>query len=423
MGAYTVKVEGKEYDVDAPDEKTAWKWANAYHSKPVVASETKESPASIRNIAGAAIEPNLALLSGAVATPLAGLAGIAGALAPGPAGQGADWTRAVQNRLTYEPSTEGGKVATEAISYPFRKYGEGTEWVGGQVSDIAGPTAGAATKTALDIAPAAILSRFGKQTPQAETTLGKQGASMMQKAFKPYREDLASGDAQRAISTMLRERIQPTEAGMDTTRNLVRQLNNSVEARIAQSPETVNVARVGSYLQKPHQQAQTQVNPSTDVAAVRSVWDDFSRNAARGQTEIPAMRAHELKKGTYRQLGAKSYGEVGSMTTEAQKALARGLREETMSKVPGAMPALKREASLMNVLDVAEKRVLTQMNNNPTGLALLANNKSAFLAFLADRSAAFKGRLAQMLYDMGDPQAAQMAVQSGAQAQINPSDR
>lgn len=35
MGAYTVTVGGQEYDVDAPDEKTAWKWANATHFKAI----------------------------------------------------------------------------------------------------------------------------------------------------------------------------------------------------------------------------------------------------------------------------------------------------------------------------------------------------------------------------------------------------
>lgn len=33
MGEWTVTVGGKDYDVTAPDEKTAWKWANATHQK------------------------------------------------------------------------------------------------------------------------------------------------------------------------------------------------------------------------------------------------------------------------------------------------------------------------------------------------------------------------------------------------------
>ena len=38
--AFVVKVGDTEYDVDAPDERTAWNWANAMHSKQTAASET-----------------------------------------------------------------------------------------------------------------------------------------------------------------------------------------------------------------------------------------------------------------------------------------------------------------------------------------------------------------------------------------------
>ena len=46
MAEFTVTVEGTDYDVSAPDEKTAWKWANAEHKK--APTPLPERPADLR---------------------------------------------------------------------------------------------------------------------------------------------------------------------------------------------------------------------------------------------------------------------------------------------------------------------------------------------------------------------------------------
>lgn len=92
-------------------------------------SATQKKPESLgTTLLGGALEPNAALLSGAIAQPLSGLAGIAGSLLPGPAGQGADWTRNVQHALTYAPRTEGGKQLPAALSSGMTALGN---WASG----------------------------------------------------------------------------------------------------------------------------------------------------------------------------------------------------------------------------------------------------------------------------------------------------
>lgn len=44
MGAFTVSVGGKDYDVDAPDETTAWKWAKATHLKGIASEGQQVKP-------------------------------------------------------------------------------------------------------------------------------------------------------------------------------------------------------------------------------------------------------------------------------------------------------------------------------------------------------------------------------------------
>lgn len=100
----------------------------------------------------------------ALAGPLAGLAGIAGSLLPGQTGQGARVSEAVQSGLTYEPRSPGGQVLKTAGGFLPSLIGKGADAAGQKVSDVTGsPAAGAATNTAIQMAPALLLrGRAGK---------------------------------------------------------------------------------------------------------------------------------------------------------------------------------------------------------------------------------------------------------------------
>lgn len=362
-----------------------------------------ESPYSAKNLAGAAVEPNLSMLSGMVAAPVSGLAGIVGTLIPGHEGQGAEWAEQVGQALTYSPRTEGGRTATEAISYPFRKLAEGGEWAGGNVAEMTGsPLAGTVVGTAINALPLA-LSKKTSGEPK-NTIPGKVAARTMQSAVKPTLADLKSGDAKRAVQTMLEEGINPTSGGMEKAAKITSRLNDQVKAAVESSPETVNISNAGSRLREPYAKARSQVNPTADMNAIRNVWDEFRAHPdIAGKMEIPVQLAQQLKTGTYRSLGNKSYGEIGSSATEAQKALARGLRETIAEKVPEVVAPLKRESGLMNVRSVAERRALMEANKNPMGLALLAENPYAWAGFMADKSALFKALTARILYSTANP--------------------
>lgn len=106
----------------------------------------------VKSILGGAIEPNLTMLSGMASTPIAGLTGIAGTILPGPEGQGAKWTKAIADRFTYQPKTEGGQYGLEAISYPFRKLSEGAQYLGEHAANATdSPLVGAGTQTAIEV--------------------------------------------------------------------------------------------------------------------------------------------------------------------------------------------------------------------------------------------------------------------------------
>lgn len=388
---------------------------------PQAPASEKESPRSFLNLAGAAIEPNLTLLSGAVAAPISGYAGMLGGMLPGPPGQAADWTRATQAALTYMPQTEGGRNATSVISYPFEKYGQATDFLGGKTAEVTGsPAAGAAVKTAADVGGPLALARLLRMAPAAETAQGQAAQWLMRKAVKPS-TTLPTQQTRRAMLTMLDEGVNPTMGGMDKGRGLVHEIHPQVQSTIANSAETVNIPTAGSALRNTWSKARRQ--SGADMEAVRGVWDDF-RNLpdVRGNVDIPVQLANELKRGQ-QTIASEGYGQLASSAIEARKDLARGLREQIAAKVPEVVAPLRREADLMNMLEVADPRVRAQANNNPLGLTALSGSKAGAAAFAFDRSALAKGLLARALYGLGDPRAAQATIGAGAAARTQELER
>lgn len=402
--------DGRKFVVTAP-EGASEQEILAYAQKNAPTPEKpldRASTSRVANLVGSAVEPNLSLLTGAVSGPLSGLAGIAGTILPGPQGQGADWVERVQNTLTYKPITEGGKTATEAISYPFRKLSEAADAAGEGTANLTGsPALGAAVNAGIQAGLPMAASRFLPVSPAAETAQGGVSRWLMQKAVKPSTADLESGKATRAFQTMLDEGISATPGGMGKAEQLISALNGQVETAIQNSPARVSTIRAMDPLTKLAQERRMQVNPMDDLNTIRAAGTEFINSPVVGRrTDIPVQLAQELKQGTYKAIGNKAYGEMKSTSIEGQKALARGLREEVANAVPEVKPLLARESDLMNVRDVAKGRTLVSGNRDVQGLAALRiDDPAVWSAVLADRSTAIKSALARMLYGTADPAA------------------
>jgi hypothetical protein len=89
---------------------------------------------------------------------------------------------------------------------------------------------------------------------------------------------------------------------------------------------------------------------------------------------------------------------MGSADVEAQKTLARGLKEGIVKAEPQIAGLNEQESKLIKTLNVAERRALMQVNNNPAGMAWLTHDPKRWAAFVADKSSLFKSLLARMLY-------------------------
>lgn len=229
----------------------------------------------------------------------------------------------------------------------------------------------------------------------AADQLNAGGKRLMQSALKPTIEQLRTGKADTAVNTLLDEGLNATKGGVDKLRMRVGDLNNQIKDKIANSTATVDKQAVLNRLADTNSDFARQVSPSGDLNAIRNVADDFLDHPLASGNQIPVQLAQDLKQGTYSTL-AKKYGQVGTADTEAQKALARGLKEEIANAVPDVAGLNAQESKLITTLGVTERRALMDANKNPMGLSLLAQNPTAWAAFMADKSALFKSLAARL---------------------------
>lgn len=305
-------------------------------------------------------------------------------------------------------------VKREARPDLFR-MGELAYDAGGQVTDATGsPALGYVTNVAVQALPMLMGGSVGKAAAPA---LEAGAKTTMQSALKPTLEALRKGDAARAIQTMLDEGINATPGGLRALKSQISTINNEIATAIANSPATVNKGAVAARLNDALKKFEMQVLPSADTAAIQKAWTEFlSHPLLTGRAQIPVQTAQALKQGTYASLGSKAFGELKGAEIEAQKALARGLKEEIAAAVPGVANLNARESALLNAKDILERRVLMQSNNNPIGLGALAESPTGFLAWMADRSPWVKSMIARGLYSGREriPQAAGMIIGAGA---------
>ena len=173
-------------------------------------------------------------------------------------------------------------------------------------------------------------------------------------------------------------------------------INKKVADALANSNATAQKPDVLNRLYDVMDRVERQATPQSDIKNVQSAWNDFSQHPLIPGNDIPVQLAQDIKRGTYRQIRDK-YGEQGAASVEAQKAIARGLKEEIAKAVPEIGPLNARESELLNALKLVERRAAIEGNKNPVGLMPLTNNPAMAGAFLADRSALVKSLLARAI--------------------------
>jgi hypothetical protein len=301
--------------------------------------------------------------------------------------------RTLANSIESGGMTLGGGGSSRLADLAYRTTGGAV--TGGASSSLVNPDNAGVGAVVGGALPG--LAKFGGVVGNKLEQLARGGAeSLMQSAIKPTLKQLANGDAGVAVRTLLDYGINPTKAGIEKLRGLIDDLNTQVADKIANSTATIPKANVLQRLADVKTAFGNTVSPTSDLAAIDRVGDDFLAHPLYPGPDLPVQAAQQLKQGTYKTL-AKKYGQVGAADVEAQKGLARGLKEEISNAVPEVAGLNAEEAKLITTLKVSERRALMELNKNPLGLTTMASSPAAMAAFLADRSALFKSLVARMV--------------------------
>ncbi|MHB8815842.1 MAG: hypothetical protein ACYDAE_21630 [Steroidobacteraceae bacterium] len=371
----------------------------------------KALPGAMREAVGSVAEPLMAMGSDAAAYPVSRVAGLTQLVMQGARRAGVPGIEErdpltvqedVQRAMTYEPRTTAGKATTEYN--PIALLGKLLEAASGGLSQLGAPPEGkqgpaesairGGVKEALTQAP----MFAGLKAPPAAAAAGagvRGGAErLMHSALKPgikYAKSAESG-----IDTLLEKGINVTPGGLEKLQGQIGDLNSRIAQLIQNSPAVIDKPAVAARLYDTLERFKKQVDPKADLATIERTWENFMEHPLLTGSDIPVKTAQEVKQGTYTQLKGK-YGELGSAETEAQKALARGLKEEIAKAVPEVRQLNAEESKLLTALPMVERRVIISANKNPVGLGLLSMNPKNIAVWMADRSELFKSLVARML--------------------------
>lgn len=225
-------------------------------------------------------------------------------------------------------------------------------------------------------AQAGALPKFATDTAQR----------MYQSALKPS-TTLTPAERSGIIQTGLDKEIPVSEAGAEKLSALLQDLQAKTAATIAKNPNApIDKFAVASRLNATAQRAANQVTPTADLNAIAKTGNEFLKTQPN---TITADQAQALKQGTYQSLGNKAYGELKGATIEAQKSLARGLKEELQNIFPELKDLNAKQSELFDLQPQLERAIGRIDNHQLIGLgtpmattagAAMANSAKAGLA-------------------------------------------
>ena len=177
----------------AGDSAAAQRFAQMIQGQPEVQQET----GLLQDIYGAG-ETAAAMVSGAIAEPIAGVSGIGAALNPFEEREAGTVVEDVKDAFTFEPRTESGRRQIQAVGKFFKPLADiltAAETAGGELGyDIAGPIGGAIGETL----PTAALEALGLAGPKAAAKVaGRQAGIAGEEAatLSKQAEDIMSPQA------------------------------------------------------------------------------------------------------------------------------------------------------------------------------------------------------------------------------------
>jgi hypothetical protein len=237
---------------------------------------------------------------------------------------------------------------------------------------VLGEAAAPAAQAAANLAGSA-----AKTVGSRALLLGKTPAEAYESALKPS-TTLTDAERSQLVQTGLQNKIPVSKSGVEDIGNLIDDYNNKIKAEIATDPNRpIDPNAVATRADAAKAKFKNQVNAQGDLNAIEASKQQFlteqgatPATATSPAQPAPMMRAEDaqaMKQGTYRILAGK-FGEQGSAAVEAQKSLARGLKEEIANQFPEISNLNAAESKLLDLQPVLERAVARSSNHQLIGI-------------------------------------------------------
>lgn len=291
--------------------------------------------------------------------------------------------------------------------------------VGGKVTDLTGsPKAGFAANVATEIGTDPLTYIGGGLGKLAEPLLKDAGRFFMQSALKPDKAARTSGDAAKAVKTLLDEGANVTEGGVAKLTDKINELDDALGTAIAGSRARLVKTDVLSGLKDVLAQYRNGTLAADNLAKIREVARKFMDHPLlRGSDDMSVQAAQAMKRENYKELGDRAFG-MGlrpQAERDALKGITRSLKEGVEQAVPEAGAINAEMSPLINARDLARDRVLVAGNKNPISFgAFGVMDPRAAALWLSDRSELIKSLIARGLYSGTAPNAVALGAGSGA---------
>lgn len=291
-----------------------------------------------------------------------------------------DTLTGVVNTIAH-PIDTAKAIAKDAIAHPAQAAGN---IVGGAVLGEAGAAGSGAASTVVSKAAdaAGVPERLYTSSLKPSTTL-------------------SPAERADAVSTGLHNEIPISPQGLKDLGDLIEKLNDKIKGTIAADPNRpIDPNAVATRADAARARFAQQVNAQPDLNAIEASRQQFlteqgakpgrpaiapkptglvnaqgqpimtAGTPAQAPTPAPPMAAADaqaMKQGTYSVLRGK-FGEQGSAAVEAQKALARGLKEEIAKQFPEISNLNAQESKLLDLQPILERAVNRSGNHQIFGI-------------------------------------------------------
>lgn len=315
-----------------------------------------------------------------------------------------------KQNLAQQSVADAARRKEAGYSLPYRAAAPLAQSVGVPVSGMeqsarqgdVGGVLGHATAAAAPVVAGETIKGIGEAViPKIRAKASAVAPELYQSALKPSTTFKPAKTA-RLIRAGLENEVPVSPGGLEKLGDLIENLNDEIKSVVESRPEaTIDPNKAATRINQVKSRFANQVNAGQDVAAIErsrrqflkeqgavaekpgipaqptGLLDEFGRpimgketpaTPAQPAPPMPAAKAQQLKMGTYQQLKSKSYGEMKTAPTEAQKALAYGLKEEILTQFPELKTLNAQESKLLDLKPVLERAVQRISNHQIGGI-------------------------------------------------------